>query len=101
MVDGDKYKQELLKAWEDVYKKGQLTLWLFLALKEKPKYVTEIKDFIESYSNNSITCEEQSLYRALRKYYDLEMVDFEPGVLAAANDKRCPCTRSPSGDTGV
>ncbi len=73
------YKNQLLNAWEETYKKGQLTLWLFLALKENPKYVNEIKDFIETQSNNTISCEEQSLYRTLRKYYDFEMVDFKTG----------------------
>lgn len=73
------YKQQLLKAWEEVYKKGQLTLWLFLSLKEKPQYVSEIKEFIENNSNHTITCEEQSLYRTLRKYYNLGMVDFKLG----------------------
>ncbi len=70
------HKQQLLKAWEDTYKKGQLTLWLFLSLMEEPKYVNEIKEFIEINSNNTITCEEQSLYRTLRKYNNLEIVDY-------------------------
>lgn len=71
----DKY-QLLLEAWEETYKKGQLTLWIFLALKDKEKYVEEIKDFIETESNNSMKCEEQSLYRNLRKYKHIEVVDF-------------------------
>ena len=73
------YKLKLLKAWEETYKKGQLSLWLFLSLKEKPKYVNEIKEFIETNSKHTITCEEQSLYRTLRKYYELEIVDFDLG----------------------
>jgi DNA-binding PadR family transcriptional regulator len=59
---------ELLASWEDTYKKGQLTLWIFLALKEHPKFVGEIKDFVETQSLGSMTVEEQSLYRTLRKY---------------------------------
>ena len=30
---------ELLNAWEETYKKGQLTFWIFLALKESNKCV--------------------------------------------------------------
>ena len=30
---------ELLNAWEETYKKGQLTFWIFLALKEINKCV--------------------------------------------------------------
>jgi len=71
------YNTELLTNWENTYKKGQLTFWLLLGLKDKPLYVSEIKDFIESATNKTISCEEQSLYRSLRKYYDLEIVDYE------------------------
>jgi len=71
------YKTELLTSWEETYKKGQLTFWLLLGLRDKSLYVTEIKDFVETTTNNTISCEEQSIYRALRKYYDLEIVDYE------------------------
>ena len=33
---------ELLNAWEETYKKGQLTFWVFLSLKESNKCVEEI-----------------------------------------------------------
>lgn len=68
---------ELLSSWEDTYKKGQLTLWIFLALKDGQKYVDEIKMFIETKSKNTISCEEQSLYRNLRKYQHIDVVRFE------------------------
>lgn len=74
-----KYAEELLTAWEETYKKGQLTLWIFLALKEGEKYVDEIKLFVEEKTAGTLSCEEQSLYRTLRKYRDLEMVDFRNG----------------------
>ena len=74
MDDQSKYKDELLITWEDTYKKGQLTLWIFLALKDGPKYVSEIRDFIKEFSEGTISCEEQSLYRALRKFKHLKMV---------------------------
>lgn len=70
---------ELLSAWEETYKKGQLTLWIFLALKEDKKYVDEIKSFVEVESNQTMSCEEQSLYRNLRKFQHLGVVDFETG----------------------
>jgi len=71
------YKTKLLTNWEETYKKGQLTFWILLALKDKSIYVSEIKDFIKSITNGTISCEDQSVYRALRKYYDLEIVDYE------------------------
>ena len=70
---------ELLSAWEETYKKGQLTLWIFLSLKDGKKYVDEIKTFVEEQSNHSMTCESQSLYRNLRKYQHIGVVDFETG----------------------
>lgn len=70
---------ELLGAWEDSYKKGQLTLWIFLALKEGPKYVQGLQESIHSFSKGTISAEEQSLYRTLRKFYHLKMVDFSAG----------------------
>ena len=79
MKNHNNYKQELLTTWEDTYKKGQLTLWIFLALKDGPKYVNEIRDFIEEYSEGTISCEEQSLYRALRKFNHLKIVGFSSG----------------------
>ena len=77
MRQDQNYKKELLTSWEDTYKKGQLTFWLLLGLRDKSLYVTEIKEFIEFSTNKTISCEEQSIYRSLRKYYDLEIVDFE------------------------
>ncbi|WP_037320333.1 PadR family transcriptional regulator [Salegentibacter sp. Hel_I_6] len=68
---------ELLFSWENTYKKGQLTLWIFMALQESRKYVDEIKSFIEKKSNGTISCEEQSLYRALRKYEHINVLTFE------------------------
>ena len=67
---------DLLNSWEETYKKGQLTLWVFLSLKDGDKYVDEIKSFIENMSKNTISCEEQSIYRSLRKYLHLGIVEF-------------------------
>ena len=67
---------ELLSAWEETYKKGQLTLWVFLSLREGKKYVDEIKSFVETKSNRTMTCEEQSLYRVLRKFEYIDVVNF-------------------------
>jgi PadR family transcriptional regulator PadR len=79
MKENDKMHEELLNAWEETYKKGQLTLWIFLALKEGPKYVNELQETIDRFSKGTIRAEEQSLYRTLRKFYHLKMVDFSSG----------------------
>ena len=79
MTSENKIQNELLNAWEETYKKGQLTLWIFLSLKEGPKYVTQLQESITSFSKGTISAEEQSLYRTLRKFYHLKMVDFSSG----------------------
>lgn len=71
------FEKELLDTWESTYRKGQLTLWLLLALRDEPRYAADIKVFVESRTGGTITCEDQSLYRALRKFYDLEIVDYK------------------------
>lgn len=78
-MNTDRHKAELLEAWEETYKKGQLTFWLFIALKDRSRYVDEIGVFIREKTNGTLSCEEQSLYRMLRKYRDLGMVDFQTG----------------------
>lgn len=72
---------ELLSIWEETYKKGQLTFWLFLSLKHGEKYVDEIREFIHEFSEGTISYDEQSLYRSLRKFQHLEIVQFslKPG----------------------
>lgn len=79
MKNKKEISEQLLEAWEETHKKGQLTLWIFLALRDGPKYVSEIKVFIEINTNQIIICEEQSLYRALRKFQQVEMTGFNPG----------------------
>lgn len=76
MTNPREYRQELLSTWEETYKKGQLTFWLLLALRDKPRYVGEIREHIEFITMNTISCEEQSLYRALRKFNQLDIVEY-------------------------
>lgn len=78
-MNKDNQLYELLSSWEETYKKGQLTFWIFLSLKDGKKYVDEIKTFVEEQSNYTMTCESQSLYRNLRKYQHVGVVNFETG----------------------
>jgi len=79
MKPNENLYEDLLMAWEETYKKGQLTMWIFLSLKEGPKYVSQLQESIEKFSKGTIHAEEQSLYRTLRKFYHLKMVDFSAG----------------------
>ena len=79
---------ELLNAWEETYKKGQLTFWVFLSLKESNKCVEEIKEFVEKMSEGSMSCEEQSLYRNLRKFLNLGIVAYNSKRVSKGPDRK-------------
>ena len=87
-MDNDFLMDELLNAWEETYKKGQLTFWVFLALKESNKCVEDIKEFVEKVSEGTMSCEEQSLYRNLRKFQHLEIVAYENRKVNKGPDRK-------------
>ena len=70
------YEDKLLSDWEDVYRQGLLTFWLFIALQDEELDVQALKRCIEQLTDNSYVTVEQTLYRVLRKHYDLELVDY-------------------------
>jgi DNA-binding PadR family transcriptional regulator len=72
----DDYQQSLLIGWEEIFKKGQLTLWIALALKAGPKHMAEIKDFIIQLTNGTTDIDDRSIYRALRRYHNADIVAF-------------------------
>ena len=57
----------LLAQWEGSYKKGLLSFWLMLLLSGRKAYPYEIKDAILELSRNSISADENSIYRALNR----------------------------------
>lgn len=70
------YEATLLQGWEDVYKKSQLTLWILLSLKDEPKHMARIKAFIIELSGDAMAADDQSMYRALRRFKDAQMIDY-------------------------
>jgi DNA-binding PadR family transcriptional regulator len=77
MALNDDYNKLVLTSWEQAFHKGQLTFWILIGLKESPKCLEEILVFINENTNGVIMFDEQSIYRALRKYYDVELIDYE------------------------
>ena len=59
---------KLLEQWEGVYKKGLLTFWVLLLLHERPMCVFEMGQALEAISRGTMTADERSLYRALRRF---------------------------------
>ncbi len=72
----NKEEKDLLSNWEGVYKKGLLSLWILLSLNNKEMSMSEIKDFINDITDDYLLVDDNSIYRSLRKFYTLEIVDF-------------------------
>lgn len=71
----DKEQVEALVAdWDDVYKRGQLTLWVMLAISDGKKYAAQITEFMATATNGNFEVKEQSLYRALRRFSSMGIV---------------------------
>lgn len=83
----NKYEEKLLTDWEDIFRQGLLTFWLFVALQESELDVQSLKKHIEELTDGSYVTAEQTLYRVLRKHYDLELVDYRE-VRSAGGPKK-------------
>jgi PadR family transcriptional regulator PadR len=59
--------ENLLTQWEETYKKGLLSFWLLLLLAQRKAYPYEIKAAINEMSRNTISADENSIYRALNR----------------------------------
>lgn len=67
---------ELLSNWEEVYKKGLLSFWILLRLHQGPGYAYDIARSIETFSQGTISADENSIYRALNRFESM-------GILAS------------------
>lgn len=76
MIKLNPFEETLLKGWEDVYLKSQLTLWLLLALRDSEKHMAEIKSFIGEATNMLLAPDEKSIYRTLRRLTNAELISF-------------------------
>lgn len=65
----------LVADWDDVYKKGQLGFWILLSIYDGRKYTAEIIDFMNTATSGHFEVKEQSLYRALRRFHSMQLVD--------------------------
>ena len=81
-------EQKLLDAWEEVYKRGLLTLWILLAVREKPRHAADITNFITLASNGTLSIEEQSMYRSLRRFAESGMLTFKEGQSIRGPDRK-------------
>lgn len=67
--------KSLLEQWESVYKKGLLSFWLLLMLYQRPMYAFEMGGALASISQGTMTADNKSLYRALRRFEATGLVE--------------------------
>ena len=89
--------ERLVLEWDDVYKKGQLSFWVLLAIYEDKKYAVEITDFMKAVSNGDFVVKEQSLYRALRRFKSMGLVTISEEDSPTSGPKRKYYGLSPIG----
>lgn len=68
---------EMLSQWEETYKKGLLTFWMLLLLERRSMYAYEMKKAVGDYSQGTVVAEENSIYRALRRFAAAGLVQSE------------------------
>jgi PadR family transcriptional regulator PadR len=66
--------EQLLARWEESYKKGLLTFWALLLLDERPMYALEMSELIAAASRGTIVADDNSIYRAMRRFEDMGLV---------------------------
>lgn len=68
---------DLLRTWEETYKKGLLSFWILLLLHERPSYPYEMSTIINSISQETISVDDNSIYRALNRFETIQIVKSE------------------------
>jgi len=82
---------DLLKNWEEVYKKGLLTFWILLFLHKRPAYAYEASAAIRDLSKGTILADENSMYRALNRFESLGVVQSELKQSSIGPSRRYYC----------
>ena len=64
-------------------------MWLLLAVADRPRYAAEITEFVATNTGGTMECDDRSLYRAMRRLTEIEMVenDSRPGERTGAARK--------------
>ena len=88
----------LVADWDDVYKRGQLTLWVMLAISDGKKYAAQITEFMSTVTNGNFEVKEQSLYRALRRFSGMGLVRITEEQSPNSGPKRKYYELTPEGD---
>lgn len=66
---------DLLNQWEESYKKGLLSFWILFSLTQRSMYAYEMKEEIINFSQGSISADDNSIYRALRRFTTAGLIE--------------------------
>ena len=78
----------LLEQWETVYKRGLLSFWIMLLLSEREMYAYEMSDAIKALSNGTIVADDNSIYRALKRFGQTGIIDSEKRASESGPSRR-------------
>jgi DNA-binding PadR family transcriptional regulator len=67
--------KDLLNQWEESYKKGLLSFWILFSLTRRSMYAYEMKEEIVKFSQGSISADDNSIYRALRRFTKAGLIE--------------------------
>jgi PadR family transcriptional regulator PadR len=79
---------EVLNNWETVFRRGLLTFWILLLLEDHSSYPYEMNDEIGRLSQGTMSADGNSVYRALRRFERLGLVDSELRPSDTGPDRR-------------
>lgn len=78
----------LLYQWEETYKKGLLSFWVLLSLTERPMYAYEMREHITEFSQGSVSADEKSIYRALKRFVESGLIEGELRPSSVGPDRK-------------
>lgn len=65
---------KILLQWEEVYKRGLVTFWMLLLLSQREMYAYEMRPSIVDISQKTIDVDDNSIYRALKRFAEAGLV---------------------------
>jgi PadR family transcriptional regulator len=65
---------KILLQWEEVYKRGLVTFWMLLLLSQREMYAYEMRASIIDVSQQTIDVDDNSIYRALKRFAEAGLV---------------------------
>jgi PadR family transcriptional regulator PadR len=80
--------QATLARWEEVYKRGLLTFWLLLLLDEHEMYAYEMRPALVAISQQTIDVDDNSIYRALKRFAEAGFVQSVVRASETGPDRR-------------